>query len=243
MTRRAAWRASDDKYRGPGQVHPRFDEPAAAIDTAVDMTVARARTSARKLLACRTRASPTSAPSNMLATATRRRPNFEPEPRRCRELNARVFCPDWVGVWHVRHERVRRDDTEATRLEVLERFSDLRPRVHHERTVVLDGFTDRLTAEDKELKVGRARVLLVVSAEAEIVAGTERGQLTHLDGATLSSHVARTGEHVDQCIERWVPWQIHSCTWRDRDVRHGHGGVRRAGAAMPSDVARDNPSE
>jgi hypothetical protein len=102
----------------------------------------------------------------------------------------------------VGHQGVGRYPAEAAGLEVLDGLADLGPGVHHKRAVVFDMFADRLTAEDEDFEVLRARVLCVQGPNAQPVAGAEGDQLTGADGVAFGAGFAGAGEDVGERVER-----------------------------------------
>jgi hypothetical protein len=135
--------------------------------------------------------------TNFRETESRGLGNSQCDLRKCStpellRLDPRVFCANRIGIWHVRHEGIGWNDAQSTGLEVFESLDDLRTRIHHKWAVVLDVFSDGLTAEHQTLKVHGARALMFICADSQPVARSKGGQLSRLHGSTLAAHVANT---------------------------------------------------
>ena len=95
---------------------------------------------------------------------------------------ARVNYPRWAPLCvgsAARDVSVRsRDSAETTRLEVFKRFDEFCLGIHHERAVVRDGLTDRLTAEDVDIESIDARVLRLVRRNRNRGTCAKEGQLS-----------------------------------------------------------------
>ena len=126
-------------------------------------------------------------------------------------------------------------------LEVLERLRELGPGVHHERPVRLDRLPDRATTQHQHLEIRAARVLPVVRAHPQPVAGAEHHQLPAVRRAALGADPSRAGKDVDERVEVRRPRQPQPGADGDRRVDKGHRRVRGAGPGVPTDLAGDDP--
>src|SRR3954447_20411085 len=129
------------------------------------------------------------------------------------------------------------DGAETAGLEVLERLDDLELGVHHERPVGDDRLPDRQGTPEKHAEGGTAALLPGVGGDGDRVTGTEHGQLTALDGATLGPDMTLAAEDVGQRVEVASPGQRDARPGTDGGVHQGDRGVRGAGTGMAPDLA------
>jgi len=94
------------------------------------------------------------------------------------EVDVARLAVGQVGGWNA---------AEPARLVVLESLDDLGPGVHDERAVVHDRLANRPAAENQDLQVRVAALLMRVSPDAQDITGTEHHQLVIAGGAPLGA--------------------------------------------------------
>jgi hypothetical protein len=129
----------------------------------------------------------------------------------------------WVG--HVGHQRIGRNLTEQTGLEVLQGLPQFASSVHHKGPICRDRFANGLATQDKQLQGRTLRVLVVITADLEPVAAAEHHQLTVTGWCPFGTHAPSASKNVDERIKGWIPPQLQSRARRNGRMNQRDGRV------------------